>query len=256
MNRSGHKRLTATRATTAKSNGANGQPKRAPAARPALKATASRAVSPKKSKNISLSGSPVMSIENQNDLNPSVEVAAGGESLDKVRDILFGVQMRDYDNRFGQLEERLMREASGLREDVKKRFEALETYIRNEIEAVSDRLKAEHDERHTSGKELTRELRELTKTTEKKNEQLDGQLTKTQRELRQQILDQSKSLAEDIQHKYAEMAAALTRETQILRADKTDRSTLAGLLNEVAMRLTDESRTPGGKTGASGPSPK
>ncbi len=193
-----------------------------------------------------------MTIDNQNNQPLTVEAPAAGESLDKVRDILFGVQMRDYDHRFGQLEERLMREASLLREDVRKRFESLETFIKNEIEAVSDRLKAEHDERNTSHKEMTRELRDLTKISEKKNEQFDAQLTKAQRELRQQILDQSKSLSEDIQHKYSEMAAALARETQILRADKTDRSTLAGLLNEVAMRLADESRTPGGKAGGSG----
>jgi len=37
-----------------------------------------------------------------------------------------------------------------------------------------------------------------------------------------------------------------------LRADKTDRSTLAALLNEMAMRLTDELRVPGAEDGGNG----
>src|SRR5262245_36278718 len=39
---------------------------------------------------------------------------AGGASLDKVRDILFGVQMRDYERRFARLEERLLKDTSDL----------------------------------------------------------------------------------------------------------------------------------------------
>lgn len=183
--------------------------------------------------------------EQTNHLSTATELPAGAESLDKVRDILFGVQMRDYDKRFSQLEERLMREAALLREDVRKRFDALENYIKNEIEAVSERLKTERDERNSNVKELTRELRDLTKSTEKKNETFDTHLTKTQRELRQQILDQSKSLTDDIQSKYAEMSAALTREAQSLRTDKTDRSALASLFNELAMRLADDPRSGG-----------
>ena len=59
---------------------------------------------------------------------------AGGESLDKVRDILFGSQSREYEKRFARLEERLIKEAADLRVDLKKRFDTLEIYIKKEIE--------------------------------------------------------------------------------------------------------------------------
>ena len=48
------------------------------------------------------------------------------------------------------------------------------------------------------------------------------------------------------------MLAALARETETLRADKTDRATLASLLTEMAMRLTDELRIPGAEDGGNG----
>ena len=38
-----------------------------------------------------------------------VDPLAGGASIDKVRDILLGAQMRDSDRRFARLEERLLK---------------------------------------------------------------------------------------------------------------------------------------------------
>ena len=72
------------------------------------------------------------------------------ESLDKVRDILFGGQMRDYDRRFATLEERLIRETNELREDVKKRLAALEQLLAREVDALNDRVKAEQEERSSA----------------------------------------------------------------------------------------------------------
>jgi hypothetical protein len=48
--------------------------------------------------------------------------------VDRIRDILFGSQMRDYDGRFQRLDERLTREAADARGDVQKRLEALENF--------------------------------------------------------------------------------------------------------------------------------
>ena len=43
---------------------------------------------------------------------PNAADDASGGSVDKIRDILFGAQMRDYDRRFTRLEERLLKEAT------------------------------------------------------------------------------------------------------------------------------------------------
>jgi len=72
---------------------------------------------------------------------------AGAGNVDKIRDILFGTQMRDYEQRFARLEETLLREAADLRESTRKRFDALESYMRKEFEALESRLKSERDER-------------------------------------------------------------------------------------------------------------
>lgn len=164
----------------------------------------------------------------------------GGGNLDKVRDILFGGQMRDYEKRFNRLEDRLIKECSNLREDIKKRLDSLETYIMQEVEALNEGLRAEQSQRDEANKEIAQELKDTTKSLEKKIGQLDEQTSQKQRELRQQILDQSKNLDEDMRQKYESILAVIEREVQELRSDKTDRSTLAALFTQVAMRLNND----------------
>ena len=186
---------------------------------------------------------------NQSDGSAALSEAS---NIDKIRDILFGVQMRDYERRFARLEERLLKDTSDLKDEVKKRVDALEQYIRNETGSLADRLKTEREERVDGAAEAMRELRESSRAHEKRASQLDEQLSRSQRDLREQILDQHRRLSDDIRQRVDEVLAALARETETLRADKTDRATLASLLTEMAMRLTDELRIPGAEDGGNG----
>jgi DNA anti-recombination protein RmuC len=176
---------------------------------------------------------------------PAGADAAGGANLEKIRDILFGAQVTDFEKKFARLEERLLKETADSRAETKKRFDALESFIRKEVESLAERLKSEQEARADSGKEISRELRETAKALEKKLGALDEQTTRSQRELRQQILEQSKNLTDEIRTRIRESASALSKELKELRAEKTDRSALAGLFTEAAMRLTNEPRTPG-----------
>lgn len=167
-----------------------------------------------------------------------------GANVDKIRDILFGSNMREYEKRFARLEEKLTKSSEALREDLKKRFDSLETYVRDEMESLSQRLKAEKAERSESIKELTRESRDATKSLEKKASQLEEQLSEAQADLRGRILDQSKSLTNQIQKTREEVEASLEHEAEVLRNDKTDRAQLADLFTELALRLKDELELP------------
>ena len=175
--------------------------------------------------------------------NGGAEVlAAGGGNLEKIREILFGAQVHDFEKRFTRLEEKLLKETADSRAETKKRFDSMEAFIRKEIESLVERVKTEQGERADAVKEISRDVRETAKNLEKKLAQLDEQATKGQRELRQQILDQSKSLTDEIRTRVKESAALLTRELKELRSDKTDRSALAGLFTDAAMRLSGDTK--------------
>ena len=170
---------------------------------------------------------------------------AGGASLDKVRDILFGVQMRDYERRFARLEERLLQETTEMKDDVRKRLGALEQFLRQEVESLADRIKSEHEERADAEKNLASEARDAAKAFEKKTSALDDQIGRVQRDLRQQLLDLHQRMTDELREKSDELIARLTKEATDLRTDKADRATLASLLTEMAMRLTNELQIPG-----------
>jgi seryl-tRNA synthetase len=173
-------------------------------------------------------------------------------NIDKVRDILFGGQMREYERRFVKLEERLLKETAELRDDLRKRLTTLEQYMKQESSSLADRIKAEHDDRTDATKDLAKEAKETAKAFEKKTGQLDDHIGKVQRELRQQLLDLQQRMNDDMREKIDGVLARLGQEANMLRTDKADRATLAELLTEMAMRLTNELSIPGLDNGKRG----
>ena len=133
----------------------------------------------------------------QNEMTQHHENGAIDESgnVDRIREIIFGSQMRDYDSRFQKLEERLAREAGELRGDLQRQLQALETFMRGEGESMSNRLKAEQAERGQAFEQLARGLAETARGLELKISNLDSQAAQDIRDLRERLLEQSKALS-------------------------------------------------------------
>jgi len=171
------------------------------------------------------------------------EVIPGGEpagaSIEQIRDILFGAQMREVERRFVRLEERMTKEVNSLRDETRTRFESLENYLGKEIESLTDQLKAEQSKRAETFKELSGDLQDTNKSIEKNVGRLDDHLSKNARELRQQILDQHKRLSDEIRHKHEETVSLLEQLAQELRAEKVDLAGLSELFAEMALRLNE-----------------
>jgi hypothetical protein len=168
-------------------------------------------------------------------------------NVDKIRDILFGSQMRDYEKKFGRFEERLAGETAELREEVKRRFASLEAYLKNELTALADQLKSEKGERVEGDKELAREQKENARAWERKAAQIEEQMAKALRDLREHVLGESKRLTEEMEQKHKALSSALDKEAQELRATLTDRMALADLFSEVVLRLKNEFKIPAKK---------
>ncbi len=174
--------------------------------------------------------------------------APAGGNVDKIRDILFGAQMRDYETRFARLEESLLRESADLRETTRKRFDALETYLKQELEALHSRLKAEREERTETHRHAANQAKDLHESLLAKIRDLDDQSSRAHHELRNGILEQSKHLNDEISRKQEEISALLEKRFQELRHGKTDRSALAAMLSELSLRLTGDFHVPGAES--------
>ena len=184
----------------------------------------------------------------QTKAHPAAEVAGAIEesgNVDRIRNILFGSQMRDYEGRFQRLEERLAKDAAEQRADLQKRLAALETFMKGEVESMTARAKSETTERGRAMEKLGRDLAETAKALEHKIGGLDEQAAKGVRDLRQQLLDQSKALSDEMKQRHDETQAGLASEAQQIRNAMTGREALADMLTEVALRLKNEFRVPG-----------
>jgi hypothetical protein len=185
----------------------------------------------------------------QSDMPENAEARNGaideGGKVDRIRDILFGSQMRDYDGRFQKLDERLTREAAETRADTQKRLEGLENFIKGALESVSNRLNTEQSERGGAVEKLARDLAETARALELATKNLGEHADRELHALRQQLLEQSKALGDEIREKHGQVKADLDREAEHIRGAMTHREGLAEMLSEVALRLKNEFRVPG-----------
>ena len=162
------------------------------------------------------------------------------DNVEKIRDLIFGTQMRTYEQRFSRFEERLLKETVELREENKRRIAAVESYVKGELAAIQDRQKADQAAGEEALKEATRDWKESVRASEKRVGLLEEQNSKAQRELRQLVLDESKRLSEEMEQRQKELQVYTQKQLQELRDNGVDRLALADLLSEVALRLKAE----------------
>jgi hypothetical protein len=186
-------------------------------------------------------------------LAPKAEVAApappaedpGAGNIDRIRDILFGSNMRDYDARFARLEQTLQKEAAEVREATRRTIDRLEAYVRLELESLKTRFRTERDERGSSLGQVSRDLKELGENISKRIAEVDDRATGAHHELREELLRHGTEMSGHIDAKHQEATTLLEQRFHELRKDKTDRAALASLFSEVALRLNNEFRIPG-----------
>jgi DNA repair exonuclease SbcCD ATPase subunit len=166
------------------------------------------------------------------------------QNIDKVRDILFGNQVRDFERRFAKLEERFNENIAETREETQKKLDELEEFINREVSALTERITTEQHSRQDDVKKLSSELQNNSHDFDKKLSSMGEKTAKNESEIRQKILDQSKSLTDDMKKRQEDIMAKLKRESDELREDKADRIAIAEIFTEMAMRLTGDTKSP------------
>jgi hypothetical protein len=157
--------------------------------------------------------------------------------IEQIRNILFGVQMHDYDDRFSRLEAQVRQASEELRKAFSQRCDDLEHRVQHALESFKTQLIAEQEARTAAVQTLVREVQSLGTSLELKTAQLTQHVDAADQELQQSLLQQAKCLSDEMQQKYTDLSALLDSELQEVRHAKMDRTALADLLGEVASRL-------------------
>jgi hypothetical protein len=168
--------------------------------------------------------------------------------VDKIRELLFGNQMQDYDRRFSLLEERFQQKLRDMDAESTRNLAALESSMKKQLESIAGQLRQEQELRAEGDKELGRGLREQIQALDKRLGQVSDQLARLEREFTERLGHESQTLRDDIRRRNDEMRATTERMFSELGNVKTDRNLLAGLFVEIARCLNqDMSVKPGAK---------
>ncbi len=165
-------------------------------------------------------------------------------NVDKIREILFGGQMRDYEQRFQDLENRLTRNIELMTSNFEKRVDRLDAFAKREIEKLVTQLKDERKARREDGKQGAREYKELTQQVESWYAELEEQIGSETQDLRGILQEQSEELAGMIHDTHEQLSKNLATETRSLADNKLAREDMAALLTEVALRLKKDFKFP------------
>ena len=126
--------------------------------------------------------------------------AASTDEVSRIRDIIFGANMRDYERRFAELEQRLLQELTTLRADMNSRFDAaaaasaaefsrVHDRVTNEVQRLGERLQAESDSRQASVQDLHDALQRARDDSDRRDAELQELLDHRVRELRDSKTD-------------------------------------------------------------------
>jgi len=172
------------------------------------------------------------------------EEQGGGENVDKIRDILFGEEMRVYERRFNELDQRLVRGQDKLRNEIGSRLTKFESFMKKEIEKLSEKDKQEKKDRIEAVKSIKDNLQDVLKELNKSIDEVDDTLSKECTELRQELHDLSQETDTNINNMGARLQDALDIESSELHKVKTGKEELAELFTELALRLNKDFKLP------------
>jgi vacuolar-type H+-ATPase subunit I/STV1 len=167
---------------------------------------------------------------------PSAEVVG----VDKIRDLLFGNQMQDYDRRFSKLEERFLQRFKDVESETARNLSAYESHAKKQVESLANQLREEKDLRADADKEIERTVREHNETLEKRLRTMSDQLGQLERDLGNRLSQEAQALREEIKRKNEDTQHTIEKMFAELSSVKTDRNLLAGLFLEVAKCLNQD----------------
>lgn len=157
-------------------------------------------------------------------------------SLETVRDILFGAQVKQANERDQQLEKLINTRADSLQKSLDAQMKAVE----NTIGKLSDRLAKEAAQTASNVDQRFKQIEELIKSNEKKAQA-------SQQEMYDEIVAEREALEANAKSWNEDLAKELENVHHQLKETKTDRLTLANLLTDMAASLIADPKTPAKK---------
>ncbi len=158
-------------------------------------------------------------------------------NIDQIRDIIFGAQLREYDNRFDKIDSDL----SMMQQDMQARIEQVKTVLSAEMKAAVDSLEKKVKSLTSNTQEESADLRQQIDRVNRKfssnMEALDEAMDNQTSSLRDELGQTRDRLSEETRTLKTQVFEELDRRFSMLRDVKVSRDDMAEILFELGMRL-------------------
>ena len=169
---------------------------------------------------------------------PAPDKSPAPESLDQVRDILFGGQMRMVDARLQGLESRMQQEQASIRAEFTRELANIDEAMKRGIAQLNDQLAGERSKRADDLKALSSDMRDLLKSLERRHQALEEAASQADAELRDHLVKQSVAQSADLARTADRLTSQLDQVSNKLQEEKLDTSALTNGLTDFLGRLT------------------
>ncbi len=158
-------------------------------------------------------------------------------NLEKIRDIIIGSKLREYDNRFTKIESDL----SIWQQEIRDRVEQIKTTLSKEIAAAVDSLEKKLSNLSLTAAEERNEIQErvelLNKKFSKSIEVLDETVYKQSTSLKKELSETKEQHQQDVMNLRKQILAELETKFAQLKDAKASKADLGDMLLELGLRL-------------------
>ncbi len=191
----------------------------------------------KRQKNVSYEVSETPASQSGSSSHGNLQDSAEEGNLEKVRDILFGTQSREFDERCNRLEKRLLQESTDLKDQFTRSLDEMKTYVNSEVSRLTNQIQEEQAGRSNSMEEVGQVMKTMGAQLESRLSGLYDQTTVQHQKLEGLLTQQKAELTEHQEQAMTDMQERFQKALNELKDDKTDRAGLAEMLMDMALRL-------------------
>lgn len=164
----------------------------------------------------------------------SIKVSDEATNLATIRDILFGEQVKDVEQKRQDLHLEFKQSLSSLQKETRAQFEQISADVQTLYRLLND----ETEQRMSDNGETNQRIDKLKLSLEESN----TKHLEAQDSLQLKIMSEAQRLEQQTREWTDEISSKLELASKELKSDKTDRGDLAKMLRGVAEQLLDEKK--------------
>ncbi len=169
---------------------------------------------------------------------PKAEVINPGlGEIDKVRDILFGKYVSDFEHRFAELEARLEKDVEQLKDRLSTKISGMDSAVNDSLARLDKLFSQEQKQRDSEMASLHKTLDEARNTLQHSIALMEDQANQDLKAVRDALKESHEELLDQARAAQDAITKQLEEQREELQSDKVSRQTLALMLDEVAVKL-------------------